>query len=135
MDFVLNNWELILLAVVSGGMLLWPNLAGAGTGVIPVAQAVQLMNRDKAVMVDVCDSAEFAQGHVAGSRNVPLGELENKLPGAVKNKALPVLMMCASGIRSRRAATIARKLGYEQVHTVAGGLSAWREAGLPVERA
>ena len=134
MDFLLANWMLILVALISGSMLLAPMLrGGAGGGVTP-GEAVQLINREKAVVVDVCEPAEYAAGHVGGARNIPLGELEQKLPGAVKNKALPLIMVCASGVRARRAVTIARKLGYEKAEVLAGGMKGWREANLPIER-
>ena len=134
MDFVIANWALILLALVSGGMLAWPMLqGGAGAGLSPAA-AVQRINREKAVVIDVCQPDEFAAGHVGGARSIPMSELEAKLPGAVKNKALPLIMVCASGVRARRAVAIARKLGYEQAEALAGGMKSWREANLPVER-
>ena len=135
MNFVMANWALILLALVSGGMLLWPRLTGGGgSAALSPAAAVQLINREKAVVVDVCEPAEYAAGHVVGAKSIPLAELEAKLPGVVKNKALPVIMVCASGMRSTRAVVIARKLGYEQAQSLGGGLKAWREANLPVTK-
>ncbi|MFT4196068.1 rhodanese-like domain-containing protein [Ottowia sp.] len=135
MDFLLANWALILVALVSGGLLLAPTLRGGAGGGITPSQAVQLINREKAVVVDVCEPAEYQAGHVGGARNIPLGELEQKLPAAVKNKALPLVLVCASGTRSGRAVGIARKLGYEKAESLAGGLKAWRAADLPVEKA
>jgi rhodanese-related sulfurtransferase len=64
-----------------------------------------------------------------------LADLEAKLTGAVKNKATPVILVCASGMRSKRAVAIAKKLGYENSHSLAGGMGAWRTASLPVEKA
>ena len=127
---------LISIAIASGGMLLWPMVAGGmNAGGLNAAGAVQLINRERAVVVDVCEPAEFAAGHVGGARNIPLAELEAKLPGAVKNKALPLILVCASGARAGRAVAIAKKLGYEQAQSLAGGLKAWKEANLPVEKA
>lgn len=135
MSFFIENWSLILVAVASGGMLLWPALAGsAGAGSVNANEAVLLINREKAAVVDVCSPGEFAAGHVSGSKNVPLGELEAKLPGVVKNKSTPVILVCASGMRSRRAVAIAKKLGYENAHSLSGGMGAWRAASLPVEK-
>ena len=95
-DFIVSNWMLILVALVSGGMLLWPMVSGGGLAAgISAPEAVQLMNREKAVVVDVCSPQEYAQAHIAGARSIPLGELEAKLPGVVKNKAVPVIMVCA----------------------------------------
>lgn len=135
MKFIIDNWMLISIAVASGGMLLWPVVQGAGGGGLVPTAAVQLINREKAVVIDVCEPGEYATGHVLGAKNVPLGELESKLSAAVKNKALPLILVCQSGGRSGRAVAIAKKLGYEQSQSLAGGMSAWRAANLPVEKA
>ena len=68
-----------------------------------------------------------------GARNIPLGGLEGakELPS---NKTLPLLLICASGARANRAAAQMRKAGYEKAVAVSGGMSAWREAGLPVDK-
>jgi rhodanese-related sulfurtransferase len=133
--FFLENWVLFVVAISSGAMLLWPVLGkGGGAAGITPAEAVQLMNREKAVVVDVCSPEEFASGHVTGAKNVPLGELEAKLPAVVKNKSVPVVMVCASGARSNRAVAVAKKLGYEKVHSLTGGMGAWRSASLPVQK-
>ena len=136
MKFLIDNWMLISIAIASGGMLVWPLIAGSmNAGALNASGAVQLINREKAVVVDVCEPAEFDAGHVTGAKNIPLGELEAKLPGMVKNKALPLILVCASGARSGRAVAIAKKLGYEQAQSLGGGLKAWKEANLPLEKA
>jgi len=132
--FVIDNWYLILVALASGGMLLWPLLKSASGGSLTPARAVQLINREKAVVIDVCETEEFAAAHVGGARNVPLGQFEERLPSLVKNKALPLVLVCASGARANRAVAMARKLGYDNAQAMAGGLKAWREASLPVEK-
>ena len=134
MSFIVNNWMLISIALVSGGLLLWPVLQGAATAGLSPAAAVQLINREKAVVVDVCETNEFAAGHVTGARNIPLGELEAKLGSAVKNKTVPLILVCQSGARSGRALAIAKKQGYEQAQSLGGGLAAWKAANLPVEK-
>ena len=134
MKFILDNWLLIAIATSSGILLLWPVLQGAaGAGISPT-EAVQLINRQKAVVVDVCSDEEYAGGHVAGAKHVPLADLQARLGEVVKNKATPVILVCASGMRSKSAQSIALKLGYEQVHSLQGGLKAWKEANLPVEK-
>jgi rhodanese-related sulfurtransferase len=133
--FIVDNWMLILIALGSGGMLAWPILRGANTGSLTAQGAVQLINRERAVVVDVREPEEFAAGHVTGAKNVPLDQLEQKLPATVKNKSLPLLLVCATGARAQRAVATARKLGYEQAQAVAGGLKSWKDANLPVEKA
>jgi rhodanese-related sulfurtransferase len=87
------------------------------------------------VVIDICEPAEYAAGHVAGAKNIPMGQLEGKLATTVKNKALPVILVCYSGARSSRAVAIAKKLGFENAHSLSGGIGAWRSANLPIEKA
>jgi rhodanese-related sulfurtransferase len=125
------------MAFTSGGLLLWPMISkgalGAGAGAVGTAEAVRLINREKGVLVDVSEPAEYAAGHAAGARNVPLGQLEGHkaLP---TNKQLPLLLLCPTGSRAGKAAALLRKAGYEKAVAVAGGTAGWREASLPVEK-
>ena len=136
MKFLIDNWMLISIAIASGGMLVWPMIAGSmNAGTLNASGAVQLINREKAVVIDICEPAEFAAGHVTGAKNIPLGDLEARLPSVVKNKALPLILVCASGARSSRAVATAKKLGYEQAQSLSGGLKAWKDANLPIEKA
>jgi rhodanese-related sulfurtransferase len=136
MKFVIDNWMLLMVAFMSGAMLLWPTVrGGVRTGGVTPAAAVQLINREKAVVVDVSEAEEFATGHVVGSKNIPVNELEKRLPEVVKNKTLPLILVDPNGARAYRALETAKKLGYEKSQALAGGLAAWREASLPLEKA
>jgi len=132
--FVLDNWYLFAVALVSGGLLLWPSLRRGGqAGALSTAEAVTLINREKAVLIDVSEAEEYAAAHAAGAKNVPLAQIETStaLP---KNKALPLVVVCTTGARAARAIAMLRKAGYENARVLAGGLKAWREANLPVEK-
>jgi rhodanese-related sulfurtransferase len=132
-SFLIENWIPALMALVSGALLLWPALQrGMQGGAITPNEAVRLINREKAVVIDVCEPAEFAVAHVAGARSIPLGSLEGSkdLPA---NKTLPLVVVCASGVRSARAVALLRKAGFANAQSLAGGLRAWREANLPVD--
>ena len=134
LEFLTQNWYLVLMAAVSGGLLLWPHLkGGAGAGRVGTAEAVRLINREKGVLIDVSEPAEFAAAHAIGARNIPFGQVETSkdLPS---NKATPLLLICPSGARAGRAAGLLRRAGYERALAVSGGTGAWREAGLPVEK-
>ena len=135
MKFFIDNWYLFLVAVVSGGLLFWQTFAKGATGGAKVStrDAVQMINREKAVLIDVSDPAEFAAGHAAGSRSVPLANLQasNDLP---KNKTLPLVVVCPTGSRATRAVATLKSLGFQNVRALAGGLAAWREANLPIEK-
>jgi len=135
LSFVLDNWYLFVTALVSGALLLWPTLAGGvGGGKVSAADAVRLINREKAVLIDVSDPAEYAAGHAVGARSVPLAGLETSrdLP---KNKSLPLVVVCPTGTRAQRAVVLLKKLGFENTTSLAGGLAAWRAANLPTEKA
>jgi rhodanese-related sulfurtransferase len=134
-NFFLENWYLFAAALVSGGLLVWPMLTQGSMGGTKVSttDAVHLINRERAVLIDVSEPAEYAAGHAVGARSVPLATLESsrELP---KNKSLPLVVVCPTGQRAQRAVAVLKKLGFENVRALAGGLGAWRAANLPVEK-
>ena len=93
-----------------------------------------LINREKAVVIDVGDANEFAAEHIAASKHMPLADLSIKLPEAVKNKDTPLIFVCPKGLRSKSAVGLAKGLGYARAEVLFGGLVAWKEAGLPTEK-
>ena len=144
MKFLVDNWILILMALTSGTLLMVPVLRRSGGGMggmggnsVGTAEAVRMINREKGVLIDVSDAAEYAAGHAGGARNVPLAQLGDN-PAAVKglpsNKTLPLLLLCPNGARANRAVAVLRKAGFDKAVAVAGGTTAWREAHLPIEK-
>jgi rhodanese-related sulfurtransferase len=128
--FLLENIVLIVIAFASGAMLLWPLVQRRVAGpALDTLGATRLINDSQAVILDVREPAEFAAGHLPNARNIPLGELDKRVGDLPAGK--PVLILCASGARSGRAAALLSKSGH-QVFNLAGGLKAWRDAGLPV---
>ena len=125
-------WITLVAALVSGGLLLWPTITGARTGGISPAEAVRLMNREKASVIDVSEPGEYAAGHIVGSRNVPMSRLE-VAPELPKNKTLPLVLVCASGKRAAKAAKALEAKGYAKPLVLAGGLAAWKSANMPIE--
>ncbi len=137
MKFIVDNWMLFTVALGSGAMLFWPLVKDrvVGGGALSPNAAVQLMNRDKAVVIDVSEKEEFATGHIGGAKNIPVNEIDAKLPAAVKNKALPLILVCPTGARAGRVLAAAKKLGFDNAQALAGGLNAWKAQNLPVEKA
>lgn len=134
MEFISQNIFLITLAVVSGLGLLLPliNDARNHATLVTPAQAVMLMNRQNAILVDVRDATEFSQERIEGARNIPAAELAGRTGELEKFKSRPVILACASGSRSGRAIGTLKKAGFEQVFNLDGGLKAWKDAGQPV---
>jgi rhodanese-related sulfurtransferase len=130
-----QNLALIAVAVVSGAMLVWP-LVRRGTGGpwVSTLEATMLINQKDALVLDVRDAGEYAQGHILGARNIPLGELEQRVKEIERYKAKPVICACATGNRSGNAAGILRKHGFTNIVNLSGGTAAWQQAGLPTQK-
>ena len=124
-------------AVVTGGMLVWPlinRLIGGAAPQVGAIEAVQLINRRDALVLDVRDKGDFAAGHIPNARNIPLPELNGRLRELEKFKARPIVINCQSGMRSASVCGLLKKNGFSDVFALRGGLSGWAEASLPVEK-
>jgi rhodanese-related sulfurtransferase len=134
-EFLRQEYLLVAVAVASGVMLIWPYVrrVTGGPWVSP-AQATHLINREDAFVVDVREPGEFNAGHILGAKNVPFASVASAGPELAKRKTKPVIMYCATGDRSASAAATLRKQGFERVFNLAGGIKAWQDAGLPVEK-
>lgn len=131
MKFLTENIFLIVVAFVSGAMLLWPLVARRGAGpTLTTLQATRLINDENAVIVDVRDPAEFAAGHLPNARNLPVADVDKRAAELPANK--PLIVVCGSGTRAGRAAAALRGAGRDRVFCLDGGVAAWRQAGLPV---
>jgi rhodanese-related sulfurtransferase len=135
-QFLQDNIWLVLAAVVSGVMFLWPSVAKRlmRTREVGVAEAVQLINRQDAVILDVREPGEFKAGHIPNARNVPESALAARLKELDKLKGKPILVACASGNRSAPACSALQKAGFEQVYALSGGMGAWQQAGMPMKK-
>jgi rhodanese-related sulfurtransferase len=135
LDFVRNNLLLFVVALVSGGMLLWPLVrrSTGGPWVSP-AQATHLINREDALIVDVREPAEFSAGHVLGAKNVPLARMETAGAEVMKRKDRPVIVYCDGGDRAAKAVAALKKQGFARLANLSGGIKAWQDAGLPLEK-
>lgn len=134
MEFINQNILLISVVVVSGGGLLWQLfMRSAGNEVNPVA-ATLLINREDAVVIDVREADEYAAGHLPEARNIPLSKLADRAGEIEKFKDKPVIVCCASGMRSGKACSELSKLGFAKLHNLAGGVDAWVGAGYPIKK-
>lgn len=136
MQFVQTNVWLIMIAVVSGGMLVWPLIrrATGGGKEVGTLEATQLINRRDALVLDVREPGEYAAGHLPGAKHVPLGQLASRLKEFEKFKERPVVVTCATGNRSGAAISILRKGGFNEAVNLKGGIAAWEQASLPLEK-
>jgi rhodanese-related sulfurtransferase len=131
-----HNGLLLATAVISGAMLLWPLVRRSTSGPwVTIAQATHLINREDAAMIDVRDAGDYGAGHILGAKNLPLARLESGESGEfAKRKDKPLIVYDNGGERATKATAALRKQGFGRVVNLAGGLGAWKQAGLPVEK-
>ncbi len=136
MQFVIKNWYLFLALGLVLYLLVVPILRQRLAGIrnLAPAEAIQLMNREDGVVVDVCEPQEFAAGHIAKALNVPLSNLKARVTELEKYRGRPVILTCRSGNRSLKAAFQLHRAGFAKVYSLAGGITAWQNANLPVEK-
>lgn len=132
-EFFRQNVLLIGLAIGSGLALLLPMLSrsAAGISVLSVTEAVMLMSRKSALVLDVREPDEFAQGHLQGARNVPLSQLSARLKELEKFRDKPVLVVCERGRRANSAAKLLKAQNFTALNVLKGGMQAWIEAKMP----
>ena len=107
---------------------------------VSVAEAARAMEQDPApLVVDVREPGEWAESHLANAILVPRGMVEAKADLDYPNREprladrhQPIILHCASGARSALAADVLQQMGFTNVCSMAGGIAAWKEAGLPV---
>jgi sulfur-carrier protein adenylyltransferase/sulfurtransferase len=114
------------------GVELLREIKGRIDEVDPAAVHEQMNNG--ATIVDVRETEEFAAGHIPGAKHVPRGYLESRIEGAVPDRAQHLILYCASGNRSAYAArTLIDDLGYENVESMLGGITLWKDRGYEVD--
>lgn len=117
-------------------MLVWPLIQRRLSPVreIGALAATQLINRSDALILDVRETQEYEGGRVPNALHIPLSQLANRGQELAKFTSRPLIAYCERGNRSRTAVSTLAKLGFTEVFTLHGGLRAWTEAGLPLEK-
>ena len=136
-EFVMNNLALVALFLASGVMLLWPEimkLAGGGGDEIGTLEATRLMNQGVSLVLDIRDEKEFAAGHLPRARHIPVRDLAGRIGEIAKFKDKAVIVTDRSNSRAIAACRLLRGAGFANVFLLKGGVAAWRQASLPVEK-
>jgi len=109
-----------------------PDVAKAGITEMSPEEARPAVEAAYSQFVDVRTSEEYAAGHAYRARNIPLDDLASNLDKLEKNE--PVYLICESGNRSKKAAGILQQAGFSRTVSITGGTTAWRAAGLRIEK-
>lgn len=136
LDFVVRNWMLfailaVLIAWLIGGEVL---KMVRGTSSLNASRALAAFNDENGVFLDIREVPEFRDGHLPEARNIPLGNLKERTSELERFKDRPIIVYCRTGQRSDGACATLRKDGFEKVHSLTGGFSAWQGANLPVTK-
>jgi rhodanese-related sulfurtransferase len=136
MEFLVRNWPLALVFVVSGIMLLWPLLKRrlSTSREIGTLDATRLINAEDPLVLDVREPNEYAGGRLPNALHIPLSQLKDRAAEITKHVARPVIVYCDRGVRSSAAASALARLGFTRVQSLRGGVRAWKDAGLPLAK-
>lgn len=136
LQFLESNWWAILVMIVSAVMLIVLTLRRLWSPVRDVGamEATQLINRRDALMLDVREPKDYQGGRIPNAVHMPQSQLASRGDELKKLSGRPVIAYCERGQNSRSAAAALTKLGFSEIYTLRGGLRAWSEAGLPVEK-
>lgn len=134
MEFVYQNILLISIVVISALGLIWPMLVRRAGNVVNPGAATLLINRENAVVIDVREPDEFAQGHLSDALNLPAGKLLERVGEIEKYKEKAVIVCCAAGMRANRACRELGQQGFSQLYNLEGGVDAWVAAGYPIKK-
>ena len=128
----LENLLFVITAVISGILLLWPLITQQGIKEIDTRVAIQLINHQDALVLDVRDDSEYAAGHLPNSKHIPSEKIEERWIEIQKFKEKPIVVIYRGGIRSNQASLILKKNGFAQVFNLMGGIDTWKRASLPI---
>jgi rhodanese-related sulfurtransferase len=135
-QFISSNLLPVSLAVISGMMLLWSYFGNKFRGIKEVnpSEALQLINHKNAIVLDVREQSEYDAGHILHAKLMPLGKLKERVGELEKYRDSSILVVCRTGNRSGTACFILGRQGFGQAYNLAGGVQAWQQANLPLEK-
>ncbi len=133
MEFLQEHWYWAALAAISGGWLLFDMIQAYGDkSQLSAIEATLLMNREDAQVIDVRDYGQFESGHIPNALHIPIAELPKRTAELEKLKSHPLILCCASGMRSKAAMLVLKKAGFEKLFHLRGGVFEWEKAGQPI---
>ena len=135
-DFIVNNLGLVALFLASGVMLFLPEIQRlvAGGAQLGTLEVTRLMNQGGTLVLDIREGEDYAAGHLPRARHIPLSQLSSRVEEIGKYKEKPVIVTCGNGKRAGAASRVLKQAGFKNVFELRGGLNAWEQASLPVEK-
>lgn len=133
-QFVINHWSLWLLFATLVILIIYMETTShvGGVRLISPQDVVNLINREKALVLDIRELSVFQAGHIIGAKHVPEDEFDKKLTKFQKHKTKPVIISDSTGQKAAKYGAKLKKEGFEKVFGVKGGVGAWQGASLPL---
>ena len=131
--FAQENWVLITLWFTALAVLVMSENRKSGQSVT-TSEATRLMNHDDALVLDIREQKEYAEGHIPGAFNLPMSALEKRVSEIDKYKEKPVVVVCRMGSTAGAGGKTLKKSGFSNVVRMAGGMMEWNSAGLPTKK-
>jgi rhodanese-related sulfurtransferase len=135
-EFIGNHPILFLAFFGTLGLLIASEVSRRLSGIRSVGplEATQLSNRENAVFLDIREDGEYRSGHIPEAVHIPAKQLPERAKELERHKGRPVIAYCRSGSRSASAGRVLKKIGFENVYNLGGGIMAWQNANLPLSR-
>lgn len=135
-EFIAKNAIIVGIFIAMIILFLYSEIQNRGRRFADVrpTEAVNLINRENAVVVDVRSQKEFAEGHILNAINVPIENFATEAKKLAKYKEKHVITYCRSGMSSQRACKELEKEGFTHIHNLRGGIVAWERDNLPLDR-
>lgn len=134
--FITHHWLLsvlfiiLLIAIIVVEFLTKSKISQA----ITAQQAVQLINQNDAVVIDLRSRDAFVRGHIINAINIPFRDLEKDVEKLQNHKHKPIILVCSQGVDSLKTLKMINEKEFENVSLLHGGLKAWQEDNLPLEK-
>ena len=134
--FIVHHWVLVVAFVIALVILIIVEARskGMGSSGLSAQRLTQLINREQALVVDIRDAHAFNDGHIIHAINIPFAEIDQNLKRLEKDKTRPIVIVCAMGQKAAMAMNKLKKQGFEKVYILTGGMTAWKNAHMPVAR-
>ncbi|MFT4822700.1 MAG: rhodanese-related sulfurtransferase [Halioglobus sp.] len=130
LEFVGQQWTLVAALVAVVIMLIFHESRKSGPSVSP-QQAINLVNSEKGVFLDLRDASAYKGGHIVEALNIPATKVEARIGELEKHKSSPIILVCKMGQQSGAAGKQLRANGFERVYKMSGGMMEWGNLQLP----
>jgi rhodanese-related sulfurtransferase len=136
LDFLLQHLGLVALVIASALLLAWPEIQGlmGQQNTVGTLEATQLINQKHAIIIDLRRTQDYEAGHLPQARHIPADELSSRVDEVARFHSRPVILVTTGASANAGAVKTLKAQGFTDVFTLKGGVLAWVEASLPIER-